>query len=129
MGDWSFRELAGHLAGWRDCRCAQLEAAARGGPDAPPPWPARLEDLDEINDWIRDRDRDRPTDDLIAAYDASFERLASAIEALPERLFDDPAAFPWTGGIALRDADFTEHLREEHEPQVRAWLAGVPRVR
>jgi pimeloyl-ACP methyl ester carboxylesterase len=122
MGAWSFRDLAGHLAGWRNRRCAQLEAAARGEPEPPPPWPAELVDDDAINAWIRDHDSDRSTEALIAEYDASFERLAAAIEALPEPLFEDPAAFPWTGGRAVREGDFTAHLHEEHEPLVRAWM-------
>ncbi len=122
MGDWSFRDVAGHLAGWRNFRIAQLEAAARGEPDPGSRWPAEYHDDDTINAWIRQDDRDRTTDALIADYDGSFERLAAALEALPERLFDDPAAFDWTGGVALRDGDFTAHLHEEHEPGVRAWL-------
>src|SRR4051812_34915212 len=30
MGDWTFKDLAGHLAGWRNYRIAQFEAVARG---------------------------------------------------------------------------------------------------
>ncbi len=125
MGEWSFRDLAGHLAGWRNYRCAQLEAAVHADPDPAPPWPPELEDDDEINDWIRAHDRDRSTDELIGDYDASFARLATAIEALPEEIFDDPNAFPWMGGEAVRDADFTGHLHEEHLPAVQAWLDRV----
>jgi hypothetical protein len=127
MGDWSFRDLAGHLAAWRNRRCAQLEAAARGEADPPAPWPAELDADDPINAWIRDHDRDRSSEELIADYDASFERLAAAIEALPEPLFEDPAAFPWMAGTAVRDSDFTSHLHEEHAPLVREWLAGRAR--
>ncbi|HYM85011.1 MAG TPA: maleylpyruvate isomerase N-terminal domain-containing protein [Candidatus Dormibacteraeota bacterium] len=124
MGDWTFGDLAGHLAGWRERLISRLEAAARGEPEPQPPWPAELDDDDRINDWIHERDRGRSAKELIADYDSSFERLAVAVEALPPRLLEDPAAFGWMGGEALRDADPTGHLREEHEPTVRAWLAG-----
>lgn len=31
MGAWSFGDMAGHLAGWRNRTIARLEALARGG--------------------------------------------------------------------------------------------------
>jgi hypothetical protein len=124
MGEWTFRDLAGHLAGWRNWRSALLEAAARGEPEPSSPWPAELDGDDDINDWIREHDRDRSADDLVADYDGSFERLAAAIEALPEAVLSDPLAFAWTDGAPLLDSDPTSHLHEEHLPKVRVWLAG-----
>lgn len=123
MGEWSFRDLAGHLLGWRERTIERLEAAARGEPDPPPPWPADLDGDDEINDWIHERDRDRSTQELIDGYDASFERLAAAIEALPPQLATDHGGLPWLEGHPLADLDPTSHLHEEHEPSLRMWLA------
>ena len=40
---------------------------------------------------------------------------------------DDPAAFPSLDGrsrSASLSGDFFGHLHEEHEPDVRVWLAG-----
>jgi|1186.fasta_scaffold234279_2 hypothetical protein len=122
MGDWTFKDLAGHLAGWRDYRIALFEAVARGEPQPPSPWPAELNDDDRINDWIRAADRDRSLDEVLAEYDGSFERLANAIEALPENEAADRALFEW-GGSAAIDGEYVEHFHEEHEPDVRAWLA------
>jgi hypothetical protein len=124
MGEWTFGDLAGHLAGWRNRRSALLEAAAGGEPKPSSPWPAEFQDNDSINDWIREHDRDRSAEDLVADYDRSFERLAAAIEALPEAMLSDPQAFAWTGGEPLVEGDFTSHLHEEHLPAVRAWLTG-----
>jgi hypothetical protein len=124
MGEWTFKDLAGHLAGWRNWRSALLEAAARGKPQPSSPWPAELREDDDINDWIREHDRDRSADDLVADYDRSFERLAAAFDALPETTLRDPRAFAWTDGEPLLDGDPTEHLHKEHLPAVRAWLAA-----
>jgi len=124
MGEWTFKDLASHLAGWRNYRIAQLEAAGRGEPEPPTPWPAELEEDDDINDWIHARDRDRSVDEVVADYDSTFERLAAAIERLPDSTVSDPDAFPWTGGEPLIAGDFTMHLHEEHLPAVRAWLDG-----
>jgi hypothetical protein len=61
---------------------------------------------------------------MIDAYDESFERLGTAAEALPAELVSDPNAFPWLEGNALGTIDPLGHLREEHEPTVRAWLSS-----
>lgn len=127
MGEWTFGDMAGHLVGWRDRTIARLEAAARGEPDPPPPWPAELaqmdDDDDSINAWIHERHAGRSSEELVADYDASYERLARALESLPDDVLSDPEAFPWAGG-PLVDVDFTGHLHEEHLPSVRAWLHG-----
>jgi Protein of unknown function (DUF1706) len=123
MGEWTFRDLAAHLAAWRNIRIPIVEAAGRNEPAPEPPWPAELgDDDDRINDWFQERDRDRSLDDVLDDYDGSFDRLAAAIEALPESLANDPNAMAWTEGEALVDVDFTGHLHEDHLPAVRAWL-------
>jgi hypothetical protein len=124
MGEWTFGDLAGHLLAWRNRTISRLEAAARGEPEPAAPWPSELDDDDSINTWLREQDRGRSAGELIDAYDASFERLAAAVEALPAGMVEDRGAFPWLEGKALSSVDPTGHLREEHETAVRAWLAG-----
>jgi Protein of unknown function (DUF1706) len=125
MGAWTFKDMAAHLAAWRNARIPMLEAIGRGEQLPPPPWPADLDDDDPINNWLRERDRDRPLDEVLADYDGSFERLAAAIEALPDEVAHDPNALPWARGTPAVDIDFTDHLHEEHLPDVRAWLAAA----
>lgn len=129
MGDWTFRDLVAHLAAWRNLRIPQIEAAARGEPQPAPPWPAELgeDDYDEVNAWFQARDRDRGLDEVLDDYDSTFERLATALEALPEDVVTDPAAFDFTDGIPIADGDFTQHLHEEHLPGIRAWLEARDR--
>ena len=130
MGEWTFKAMAGHLAAWRNARIPMVEAIARGEPVPAPPWPADLgeDDYELINDWFHARDQDRALDDVLADYDASFERLAAAIEALPEVLAHDPNALPWAKGTAAVDIDWTEHLHDEHLPDARAWLESRNRA-
>lgn len=123
MGEWSFGDLAGHLLGWRERTIGRIEGFARGEAEPPPPWPAELDDDDVINDWIHEQHAGRPPEALVAAYDASYDRLVAAIEALPDEALADPGAFRWLGG-PLADADFTGHLHDEHVASVRAWLAS-----
>jgi hypothetical protein len=124
MGAWTFKDLAAHLTGWRERTIRRLEAAARGEPEPPPPWPAALTDDDAINDWIQGRNHDRPLDDVLADADRSYERLATAIAALPEEAVVRPGHFPWMEGRALAGGDLFGHFHEEHEQDVEAWLAS-----
>lgn len=123
MGEWSFGDMAGHLLGWRNRTIQRLEAAGRGEPDPPAPWPAELDDDDAINDWLHARDTGRSPDRHVADYDASYDRLVRALEALPDEMLTDPDALPWLGE-PLVDVEFTDHLQDEHVPAVRAWLDG-----
>jgi len=124
MGDWTFKDMAAHLAAWRNARIPIIEAIGQGAPLPATPWPAELDedDYELINDWLQARDRDLPLEEALAAYDGSFERLAAAIEALPESVAHDPNGLPWTEGSAAVDIDWTEHLHDEHLPDVKAWL-------
>jgi len=123
MGEWSFGDLAGHLLAWRNRTIARLEAAGRGEPEPVAPWPPQMVDDDAINDWIRMEDAGRSPEGLVGAYERSYDRLAAAIDALPEQQLTDPDAFDWLGE-PLVEVDFTGHLLEEHVPAVRAWLDG-----
>src|SRR4051795_419590 len=124
MGDWTFGDMAGHLLGWRNRTISRLEAAARGEPEPAPPWPADLGTDDAvINPWIREHDAGRSAEQLVADYDASYDRLVAALGSMSDELLMDPDALPWLGGPAV-EVDFTEHLHEEHVPDVRRWLDG-----
>jgi hypothetical protein len=123
MGDWSFKDMAAHLLAWRERSIARLEAAAAGLPEPPAPWPATMDGDDTINAWIHEQSEGRSATELVAAYDASFDRLADALAALPTTTLTDPDGLAWLGGSSAVDSDWTSHLRDEHLPSVRAWLA------
>jgi hypothetical protein len=123
MGEWTFKDVAAHLTGWRRRTVMRLEAAARGEPEPPNPWPAELGDAedDSINAWLHDQTKDRPLAEVLADADAVYDNFIAAIEALPIDLVTDPNRFHWMEGESLADGDFSGHL-DEHEPDVRAWL-------
>lgn len=126
MGDWTFKDVAGHLTAWRRRTVGRLDAAARGAPEPLPFWPAELgstED-DPINAWIHERTKDRPAGELLAEADAVYDDFITAIRALPIDAVTEPGRFPWLEGEALADVDFGGHL-DEHEPDVRRWLEAA----
>ena len=105
MGEWSFADMAGHLLGWRNHTIARLEAAGRGEPEPAAPWPSEIVDDDRfsgpdladpvtINAWIHEQHAGRSPEQLVGDYDASYDRLIAAIEALPDDMLTDPNALP-----------------------------------
>ncbi|MDQ3656402.1 MAG: ClbS/DfsB family four-helix bundle protein [Chloroflexota bacterium] len=126
MDAWTFKDLVSHLTGWRSYSVSRLEAVVRGEADAPFPWPTVLTTDDQINDWLRQTDQDRTTAEVLADHEATWIRLRSAIEAMPDEMLADPGSFPWlegdTVGDAIVDGRYFAHLHEEHEPGVREWL-------
>ena len=128
MGQWNFGDLAGHLLGWRSRTLARLDALSRGASDPAPPWPPELDeddDVDAVNTWIREQHTGRSPEELVADYDASYDRLTEIIDSMPDDRLMNPTTTPWLEG-PLVEVDFTGHLHEEHVPAVRAWLAGLP---
>lgn len=121
MGDWTLKDLAAHLTGWRERTIARLEAGS--GKEPPTPWPAALADDDAINQWIYQRNHERPVRAVLEEADTSYSRLAAAIEALPEASITTPGRFAWLAGESLAAADLFGHFHEEHEATLRAWLA------
>jgi hypothetical protein len=133
-GDWTFKDVIAHLNGWRVRTIDRLEAAARG--EAPPafPWPADLdEDTDEgveaINRWMYERNRDRSAAEILTESREQFRRMRAAVEAIPEADLVTPGRFDWLDGHPLSAvlAGSFGHLREEHEPALRTWLADQRR--
>ena len=128
FGEWTFKDLIAHLTGWRQTTAARLEAGLRGQ-EPVFPWPDHLDeedDLDEINRWFYETNRDKPLVVVLRESRETFERVERAIAALPEADLLEPGRFPWLGGAALGPAvvrGTLGHYHEEHEPDIRGWLA------
>ena len=125
-GAWSIKDVIAHLTAWRRRTVGRLESVATGRPEPKPEWPAELTDDDRINDWFHARDRDKPVSQVLSEARGVFERLVSAIEKIPEDKLADPNSFPWMEGTPLSGAAFFSHFHDEHEADMRAFLARRP---
>jgi hypothetical protein len=121
-GPWSIKDIVAHLTGWRRRTVGRLQAALEGD-DPPPPWPAELQTDDAINAWIDEANHERPLREVLNDSRQVFQQLVAAIEAFPETELLDLQRFPWMEGQPLTGAAFFAHFHEEHEPDMRAWLA------
>ena len=125
-GHWSIKDIVAHLTGWRRRTVARLQAAQRREPEPPPPWPAHLQTDDEINAWIYETNHERPVREVLDESHQVFQRLLAAMEGLPDEVIMDPGRhLPWLEGHPLSAGQFFAHFHEEHEPDMRAWLAQM----
>jgi hypothetical protein len=122
--DWSIKDIVAHLTGWRRRTVARLQAAQRGEGEPPPLWPAHLQTDDEINAWIYESNHGRSLREVIDESHQVFQQMFAAIEGLPDAVLSDPARhLPWLEAESIKPSDFFGHFHEEHEQDMRAWLA------
>lgn len=122
MGDWSFKDVLVHLTAWWQREVARLEAARRG--ERPAGHPSQP-DVQVINQWTYEINKYRPLPVVLQQAQAAWQGLENAVQQLTEEELVEPGRFPWLEGQALGPGvldGFFQHLHEEHEPLIRAWL-------
>jgi hypothetical protein len=131
-GDWSMKDVVAHLTGWNRGLVARLQAAARGEPEPPPPWPAHLQTDDEINAWIYESYRGRSLREVLEETHQVFQQLLTAVEGLPEDVRIEQVHRPgrvyhfvWLGEERHQPGEFFDHFHDDHEPDIRSWLARL----
>jgi hypothetical protein len=123
---WSLKDLVAHLTGWNRYLVARLQAAQCSEPEPPPPWPTRLQTEDEINAWIYESNQGRSVREVLEESHHVFQQLLAVIEGLPAEVLIEPG---WHL-VCLDDkrfpaGEFFDHFHDDHEPDIRAWLARV----
>lgn len=123
-GDWSMKDLIAHLNDWQPWLLTRIQAAQRGDPAPTPPWPASLQTDDEINAWIYKNNKDRPVSEVLDTTHQLFEQLIAIIENLPDDVrIEEDWRLIYFGEKRFSVSEFFDHFRDDHEPDVRAWLA------
>jgi hypothetical protein len=124
--DWSMKDIVAHLTGWNRSLVARLRAAGRSEPEPPPPWPAHLQTEDEINTWIYESNRGRLLREVLDESHQVFQQLLAVIEGLPDEVRIEPEwHLVWLGDKYFPAGEFFDHFHNDHEPDIRAWLARV----
>jgi len=126
-GEWSMKDLVAHLYyGWQPRLIASIQAAQRGEPEPSPPWPAHLQTDDEINAWIYETNQGRSVREVLDESHQLFQQLLAVIEDLPVDVRIEPEwHLVWLGDKRFPAGEFFDHFHDDHEADVRAWLARV----
>ncbi len=118
MGDWSVKDILGHIAVWQSRLVRLLFQLAR---QQKPQWDMR--DVDGINAQIYAQQKERPLDQVLEDFEGVFEQVCLRLEALREpdlaRRFGD-------ANLAQIIAANTYEHDDEHAAQISAWRSQLP---
>ena len=127
---WSMKDVVAHLSGWNRWVLARLQVVQRGDREPSPPWPAQLRSDDEINAWIYESNRGRSVHEILDETHQIFEELLTVVEALPddvriENVHQTGRVYHlvWLDDERFQPGEFFDHFHDDHEPDIRAWLA------
>ena len=125
-GDWTMKDIVAHLTGWNRWLVLRLQAAQRGEPEPPPPWSAHAQTEDEINAWIYESNRERSLREVLDEMQEVHQLLLAFIEDLPDDVrIERDWRLVWLGDQRFPAGEFFDHFHDDHEPDIRAWLASV----
>ncbi len=138
IGAWSFKDIVAHLTGWRQPFVNDVVAAVQGTTPANLDWPFTREESEDqaegevktqaINDWQFEQNRDRSYDQVLAEAALQWAMLRAAVALMSDDLIERRDIIRSLGGASLAGAmlgpDVFGHFHEEHEPEIRAWLAA-----
>ena len=126
MGAWTFKDMVAHLNDWQGWLIARMRAAQTGEPEPAPPWPAHLQEDDALNAWIYEANRQRPVQDVLNDTRQNYELLLAVIDNLADDVrIEAESPMLWLGEKGFPAGEFFDHYHEDHEADVRRWLAGM----
>ncbi len=111
LGDWSVREITGHIIGWQEQMTTGFERMAKG--ERPAPEGVDWSDVQAWNDRFAAGVRDRSGSELIQELDSRVEAMIAAIDAVPDDRFGEGK----TANRMAQAAGFG-HFRE-HAPEIQ----------
>ena len=122
--DWSMKDIIAHLTGWNRWLVIRLQAAQRGELKPPPLWPAHVQSEDEINAWIYESNRGRSLGEVLDEMHQVHQQLLAFVEGLPDDVrIERDWRVVWLGDQRFPAGEFFDHFHDDHEPDIRAWLA------
>lgn len=131
-GDWTFKDLVAHMAGWQPRFNGRFLAAVKGEPAPPEPWPVDTKDEDAVNAWIYKTYRNRPVSEVLALSHSVIAELIAAVEKLPDDVqietLHERFHLVWIGGQRFHVGELFDHFHDDHEADVRIWLESLEGV-
>lgn len=126
-GDWSIKDLVSHMTVWNHWLAVRMDAALHDKPAWAPPWPADLKTDDEINAWIYRAYHGMAVSEVLEQTHLVFQEFLTVVEQLPDDAkigrLDSGHFLVWLGDQRFEVGEFFDHFHDDHEPNVRAWLA------
>ena len=117
-GEWTIKDIIGHLASWQELCLKLLIGLATGKPYTPPDIP------DGWNDKEATRKRSIPLDKIKKEFSSIYEEMLAETYVLTPKQWEQKIKMPWgelaTIGEMLNGLAMHE---EEHLKAIQKWLA------
>lgn len=124
--EWSVKDILAHIAAWETLMITWLRALRAGDlPDRPAPGQPGF-DFDAVNARIHAENKDKPLDEVVQTFRASYNRALRAVSAVPAEALESPDHWPWCSGTPFSHilfANTTDHYRQ-HVEALEAWAQG-----
>jgi len=123
---WSTKDVIVHLWAWQQRTIARVQAAQLNQEPEFPKWPPELDpegDVQQVNAWIHETNRDVTWSTVHQNWRDGFLRLLELAEAIPEPDLLGPGGCPWLNGYPLSfflTASYDHH--QEHLDKTLHWL-------
>jgi hypothetical protein len=135
--NWSIKDNIAHITIWQDYLLEQLQGILTGKkpsqflPDLS--LPDDLSDIDEVNKYIHQKQKDRPLAEVLTAFRASYQRTLEAVKTVGEENLN--VTPPWGGKddpiwLLITSDDPVWHIiasntyehYKEHSDIIQHWL-------
>lgn len=117
-GEWTIKDIIGHLASWQELCLKPLTSLATGKPYIPPDIP------DGWNDQEAARKRSIPLEKILKEFSSVYEEMLAETYVLTPKQLEQKISMPWgeltTTGEMLNGLAMHE---EEHLKAIQKWLA------
>ncbi len=125
--NWSVKDILAHVWAWQQRTLARIEGAAQNHEPQFPPWPANIdpeaEDVNQLNAWIYESNRNQPWVTVYQNWRTGFLRLLELSETISERDLLDESRYQWINGYPLAFVLVgTYDHHQEHYEKLLAWL-------
>jgi hypothetical protein len=94
---WSAKDLMAHQADWELRFLDWIAATDRGETPGVPDEAFTWAQIDDLNQRIYERHRDRSPAEVRALFASAHAALIARLEAMPEEQMLEPGRYPWVG--------------------------------
>jgi hypothetical protein len=130
VGSWSVKDILAHLVDWEQRFLGWYKVGKRGEHPEIPATGIGWENLDELNQQIYEKHRDRSLGEVLDDFHASFAQVLQAVELMEEDEIFSVGRYAWLGGGNLLGyilANTANHYRWAKQ-QIRSWLKSTGEI-
>ena len=123
-GEWTVKDLLGHLAVWESRLVTDLYKIQRG---VEPDWKGLSDaQVDRLNAQFHQEQKSRPLERVLEDLHSVHLALLNRLDEFSDAALSSPDKYPITGGKSLAEVamiDSAEHF-QEHAAEIRSWRKG-----